>query len=347
MSRAAVLLHVSSQLDARRRPTRMTPTPGGVPGGAEYTDDDFVVPVVPRTGERFRLRPPELPREPVLLRDATLAGRAELADELFRNPSPLAAARLADLCLADSDELTRMAAAALHFRVSVDPKPSIDTLAEGTKSGDELVREVAATALARVFPRHPALDRLRQPGRAPEGEARTRTTMLIHGTWARANEWWQPGGTFHAFLGPWRSDLYGATDRFEWTGGYSDNARSDAASQLVDWIEDHDDDGLSLITHSHGGNVAFLASWGGPRIGDLVVLSCPVWDDYVPNFGQVGKLVSVRVKWDLVILADGGGQKFEDPGITEIVLPVWFNHSATHYPDVWTANNIAARIDAA
>jgi hypothetical protein len=93
--------------------------------------------------------------------------------------------------------------------------------------------------------------------------------------------------------------------------------------------------------------VAFLATWGGPRIGDLVVLSCPVRDEYVPNFAQVGKLVSVRVKWDLVILADGGGQRFEDPRITEIVLPIWFNHSATHDPDVWTANDVASRIDAA
>jgi pimeloyl-ACP methyl ester carboxylesterase len=282
----------------------------------------------------------------MLLREVASADRAELGDELFRNPSPLAAARLAELCLADNDELTRVAAAALHFRVSVDPKPSIDTLAKGTNSEDELVREVAATALARVAPRHRALGRLRQAGRTSEGGALTRTTLLIHGTWARAYEWWQPGGSFHTFLGSWRPDLYGEADRFEWTGGYSPNARADAASQLVDWIKAHDDDGLSLVTHSHGGNVAFLATWGGPKIGDLILLSCPVRSEYVPDFGQVGRLVSVRVKWDLVILADEGRQRFDDPRITEIVLPIWFNHSATHHPDVWTANDIAAKIDA-
>lgn len=347
MSRAAVLLHVSAQLEAGRAPAAEALRLGPVRGGIEYADDEMVVPVVPRTGERFRMRALRVGREPMLLRDAKVSGRAELGDEFFRDPSPLTAARLADMCLADDDELTRVAAAALHFQVSVDPKPAIDTLAEGTKSDDELVREVAATALARVYPRHTALDRLRQRGPAPEGGARTRTTMLIHGTWARPNEWWQPGGSFHSFLGPLRPDLYGAADRFEWTGGYSANARADAGDRLVAWIQDHNEDGLGLITHSHGGNVAFLATWGGPRIGDLVVLSCPVRDEYVPNFAQVGRLVSVRVKWDLVILADGGGQRFEDPRITEIVLPIWFNHSATHDGDVWTARDVAARIDAA
>jgi hypothetical protein len=48
----------------------------------------------------------------------------------------------------------------------------------------------------------------------------------------------------------------------------------------------------------------------------------------------------VRVKWDLVILADGGGQRFEDPKIEEHVLPIWFQHSATHSPDVWRAHRV-------
>ena len=342
MSRAAVLLHLSAQLEAGPR-ARIEAMRLPASEGLLFADEDFVVPRLPMTGERFRL----LEREPMVLRESAPGARAELANELFIRPDALRAARLATVCLADDDELTRVAAAVLHFRMSVDPRPSIETLAQGTKSDDELVREVAATALARVYPRHTALDRLRQAGPAPEGGAQTRTTMLIHGTWARAYEWWQPGGTFHSFLGPWRPDLYGAADRFEWTGGYSANARADGANQLVSWIQDHDDDGLSLITHSHGGNVAFLATWGGPRVGDLILLSCPVRDEYVPNFANVGKVVSVRVKWDLVILVDGGGQRFDDSRITEIVLPVWFNHSATHDPDVWTANAVAAQIDAA
>ncbi len=54
--------------------------------------------------------------------------------------------------------------------------------------------------------------------------------------------------------------------------------------------------------------------------------------------------MSVRVKLDLVILVDGGGQRFDDPGIREFVLPIWFAHSATHDPEVWDRHGIAGLI---
>ncbi len=339
MARAAVLLHVASQLSGDRPAY-----------GREREPEiaaDFPVPRVARTGERFPLRPSRPAGEAMVLRETAPAEMARRGEELFRDPTPRAAAHLVEACLEDGDELTRVAAAALAFRVSVDPQPSIDTLAAGTESGEELVRDVAATALARVHPRHAALDKLRRRGPPPERGAATRSTTLIHGTWARANKWWQPGGDFHTFLLPWRPDLYDDSDRFEWTGGYSANARSLAASELLTWIGQHPGGAWRLITHSHGGSVAFLASGNGLSLQELVVLSCPVRDEYQPDFARVPRIVSVRVKWDLVILADGGGQLFEDARIREIVLPIWFNHSATHYPDVWTEHDVAARIDAA
>ena len=88
------------------------------------------------------------------------------------------------------------------------------------------------------------------------------------------------------------------------------------------------------------GSVAMLATQGALTVGELVLLSCPVHPEYAPNFANVSRTVSVRVKWDLVILADGGGQRFEDPGIEEHVLPIWFNHSATHSPDVWATHHV-------
>jgi hypothetical protein len=44
---------------------------------------------------------------------------------------------------------------------------------------------------------------------------------------------------------------------------------------------------------------------------------------------------------DLVILADGGGQRFNVPQIQEHVLPVWFDHFATHEPKVWERYGVA------
>jgi len=47
------------------------------------------------------------------------------------------------------------------------------------------------------------------------------------------------------------------------------------------------------------------------------------------------------VHLDLVILVDGGGQHFSDPRIQEHVLPIWFDHFATHDPDTWERHRVA------
>jgi hypothetical protein len=81
--------------------------------------------------------------------------------------------------------------------------------------------------------------------------------------------------------------------------------------------------------------------------GRMVLLSCPVHRrKYFPNFARVQKVVSIRVRADLVILADGGGQRFRDPRIEEIVLPIWFNHSITHDPGTWDAQGLPGRVGA-
>jgi hypothetical protein len=79
-----------------------------------------------------------------------------------------------------------------------------------------------------------------------------------------------------------------------------------------------------------------LATHAGITLSTLVLLSVPVhWSTYSPLFSQVGKCVSIHVKLDLVVLADFGGQRFDDPRIDEHVLPIWFKHSATHEPATW------------
>jgi hypothetical protein len=345
MSRAAVLLGISAQLDRPREPRLLFLRESA--GGRVSPEDEFEIPPVQRTGERFRFVEPLAIRRIEGDERLRAANRAELASEVFQSPEPVRAARLAAYCLDDPDPLTRVAAAVLDFRLSVDPRRAIDTLAEGTRSGDELVRDVAATGLAKISPRHPALVPLRRRRDDRRGPAEEpRTSMLIHGTWAAGNSWWQPGGDFHTYLrGGYRPDLYAEVDRFDWTGGYSPGARADAAVELDRWLRDHDEEGIRLITHSHGGNVAFLASGSAPFLGDLIVLSCPVRDEYVPYFPNIGRVISVRVKLDLVILVDGGAQSFDYAQIDEKVLPLWFNHSATHEPDVWEKHGVASLIE--
>lgn len=87
-----------------------------------------------------------------------------------------------------------------------------------------------------------------------------------------------------------------------------------------------------------------LASTLGLAMDKLVLLSCPVHSRYAPDFRRIANVVSVRTRLDLVILADGGGQRFRDPGIAEHVLPIWFKHKATREPAVWRRHNINAML---
>lgn len=275
-----------------------------------------------------------------------------LAAQLQETPAdPVAAAALVEVNLTSPDELVRVSAAAAYVEIALEHQlePAIAILVRGTESDDPLVREVAATGLAKVVPGHPALLRLMQPGgEVVEGEP-SRTGLMVHGTFARQGRWWQPGGDFHTYIKTTRAvdpDLYAAPDRFEWSGGYSDAARALAAIELIAWMRDHQFGCLDVFAHSHGASVAMLASRSAD-FGRMVLLSCPVHRrKYFPNFARVRKVVSIRVRADLVILADGGGQRFRDPRIQEIVLPIWFNHSITHDPDTWDAQGLPGRVGA-
>ncbi len=278
---------------------------------------------------------------------ATITG---MADSLYAEPSHETAAALAEAAMSDPnrDLLVRVAAANASLAVTADPQRAIETLREGVLSEDELTREVAATTLGRYLPEHPALARLLGREIEPRGDGpRTHTSMLVHGTWAKGNDWWQPGfpGNFHQYLrGNVFNDLYSLTDRYDWSGGYSPGARALAGVQLVDWIRGHNEEGINLITHSHGGSVAMLAS-AQVRLGKLVLLACPVHPaTYSVHFANVTKVVSVRVKLDLVLLADGGGGQFPDPRYHEHVLPIWFNHSKPHEESVWRRYNVPAML---
>jgi hypothetical protein len=261
---------------------------------------------------------------------------ADLASIYFREPTAGAADNLMEACLRHPHELVRVCAAAAYHERSSERDRLASILEQGTRSFDLLVREVAATALAQVAPDNARLNELQRSSGHAAGAAGADTAMLVHGTWGLDATWWQPGGDFHSYLKTLRLDLYSQPDRFAWSGGYSDDARSLGADDLERWVNVHREEGLDLFTHSHGGNVAMLASNRGLRLGELVLLSCPVHvRKYQPAFGQVGKLVSIRVHLDLVILADRGGQRFKDSRIKENILPIWFDHTETHNPEVW------------
>jgi hypothetical protein len=287
-------------------------------------------------GVRFASAPAPTPSRGEA-RTATAALR-RTANAFYRDASHETAGALVEVALRHPHELVRVAAAASYFLVAADPSRAIAILARGARNRDSLIREVAATALARVEPRHPALAPLLEARPRRSTRRPSRTSLLVHGTWARTAAWWQPpNGDFwqyiHTHVDP---NLYGAQDRFEWSGGYSVAARALGGARLNTWVQQHNLAGLDLFAHSHGGSGSMVASQAGTPVNRMILLSCPVhWPQYMPAFNRVNRVISIRVHLDLVILADGGGQRFYDPRIEEHVLPLWFEHSLSHDPNTW------------
>jgi hypothetical protein len=317
---------------------------------------EFPVPTLRPTGERFGVRNitsnltarfgPALAKAPIGRGETRGVHRytSKLAERLFRDPTTEAAAELLEASLRHPEELVRVSAASSYFEISTQPQRLIKILADGTRSEERLVRDVAATALGRIAPEHARLRALTRRQATKSKRKPSHTSLLVHGTFARTATWWQPGGDFHSFvLGTVRPDLYGAPDRFDWSGGYSDAARALGAIQLRGWVNAHGLGGLDVFGHSHGANIMMLATQNGLTVGTMVLMSCPVHiPKYIADFTRVTRVVSIHVRLDLVVLADRGGQRFNHPNIEEHVLPLWFDHSATHDKAVWRSRNLKA-----
>jgi pimeloyl-ACP methyl ester carboxylesterase len=73
---------------------------------------------------------------------------------------------------------------------------------------------------------------------------------------------------------------------FRWSGENTDEARQQAAQELAEFINNYqfaEGETLNIVAHSHGGNVAFLASQQVNRqINNLVTLGTPI-REYQPN----------------------------------------------------------------
>ena len=358
-SQAALLLHLGNQL-------RGTEATRAARAGAAKRksfvasgpDDDFPVPTlrgfsgpVAYEDSRDRLKRNhgyELRAVPgaAQAEDAYAAAHRDCAARLFEQPMAKHAADLFAISLDHPFLLVRIAAAIASLPLSTRPAHNVRVLVQGLKSEDLLERTLAATGLARHHPEHAALRPLARGKTAPLVKTKPETLLLVHGTWASDAAWYQPNGDLFNFLQGSRADLYSKSDYFKWSGGWSDGARFAGATELQQWVVARNEAGLDLMGHSHGANIILKATTMGLTAGKAVLLSCPVHvDKYFPDFNQLKRPVqSVRVKHDLVILADGGGQQFDHPDINELVLPIWFDHGASHDPAVWQKNNVAGKI---
>jgi len=276
---------------------------------------------------------------------------ADIVDQIYTSPPAeqwLSTFKLLALFMIHPNELLRVSAAISWLDTVTDPSRAMEILIAAVNSEFELVRDMAYTALARVISPTTAIQGVGSVSSGAQPTVSKVKSFIVHGSifshpGQPIEQWWEPGaGDFHNYLknGP-RPHVFDSPDYFWWSGGWNDIARSEGVEKLVKWIDKNNMHGAEAFAHSHGCNVTMLATWH-KKFGTLILLSCPVhWNLYQPNFNNVGRVLSMRVVWDFVILADKGGQRFNDPRIKEIVLPLWFTkHQAPRQSSVWQSQKL-------
>jgi pimeloyl-ACP methyl ester carboxylesterase len=125
---------------------------------------------------------------------------------------------------------------------------------------------------------------------------------------------------------------------FNWSGGNSDEARSLAAQQLAKLINDYHqkcpDEPINVVAHSHGGNVALMASATVP-IDELVTLGTPILSKYSRGVG-LSDWNNVSSTGDRVQTLPWGAQRTNSSADNNITLS-GFGHANLHTTAAWSA----------
>lgn len=265
---------------------------------------------------------------------------------LYEHPQTETAAALFEAGMQSPHLLVRVAAAAGARETTRLRKRIRAILEEGVNSGDPTIAELAQSALGKIDRRAPDLQRLvTDPPPSQRRDHTSGTAVLTHGTWGADQNWYKPLGDFHAALTANRPDLHAHDQSFMWSGGYSHTARTRAVRELEQWIADQGLDTPDFFAHSHGATVAGLATRAGVEFGRLVLLAWPVRMQWGPVPSNVARLIDVRVRLDLVILIDGGAQRFPagHPKLEEH-RHGWFDHAAVHDPDYWDDHDLWSKL---
>ena len=263
-------------------------------------------------------------------------------NDLYEHPTTEGAAALFEAAMHSPHPLVQVAAAAGARETTRLRKRIRDILEAGSQSDDRLVASLATEALSKIDPKDPYVNQrvIAQPT-PKKRNRRSETAVITHGTFSSDSAWYQPGGDFYEALALNRPDLAVHDESFTWTGAYSPTARRADALLLKQWIDDQGLDTPDFFAHSHGGTVATLATRQGVDFDRLVLMAWPVHRKWFPAFPRVNRIVDIRVRLDLVILLDRGGQRFRTGAFdVEEHRNGWFDHIAPHQPDYWDDHDL-------
>lgn len=184
-----------------------------------------------------------------------------------------------------------------------------------------------------------------------------RLVVFIAGTWAANELWWRAGSVFTNYIDQINGGgvVYKGPEPFAWSCANDGDERRRAAECFFRWYQANPTDDLTVIAHSHGGNVAMWATHlhRELKVNRLVLMGTPMRTDFVPDLRQVKMLFNVYT-WGDLIQASGaapyprGDARTLADSERMINLPVtspgsWNGvtpHSNLHTMDVWRANGL-------
>ena len=135
----------------------------------------------------------------------------------------------------------------------------------------------------------------------PNGEQ----VVAVHGTWSYPNTWKQPTSIFnfaHKIFGNNDYDYF-----FRWSGGNYKSMRSEASTQLIDYVRklrkvSSKEEPITFVGHSHGGNVVIEAINKMVSLNEfddvvinLITINTPVRSDYQLGTKALGRVKHVNI----------------------------------------------------
>ncbi len=172
-------------------------------------------------------------------------------------------------------------------------------------------------------------------------------TIIVPGThWSKSD--WNSSSAFYKQVGKTTGE---SPVILQWSGKLSGAARTQGAAQLAKLINGHTfskGEKLTIVAHSHGSNVAFMASHNvNHKIDNLVTLGAPVRDDSMPDMNNISDLLNIWTPNDDVSflgeLSLWNGATHHLPGTDEEAPEASGHSDLWQNPNVWT-NHVAPHL---
>jgi len=182
-------------------------------------------------------------------------------------------------------------------------------------------------------------------------KSRKSTTLLIHGTFGANGKWWRWPYGFPKAVDARTKDVYKEKDAFWFDLWPSVRSIRMAGEEFYRWCQSRRLGKLTIIAHSHGGNLVIHAMSLGLKVDTLILLGTPVRNEFIPPQQNTGRLFNIYHRNDGIQALGassnprGDGRILPEADENIEVSPFCMSegadvHSELHTADLWYSANL-------